>query len=299
MSLSRLAALGVAGLLVGMPLRLSEPNPVPPINASMGVRADGPAVEVEGSGKTELGVKQTSPENQPSGPVLSDTRYADQCGAVFGDALLGSYPCAGPSTADYTALCPTSDPVPPLWQRTRPTDPGPWGEWTLLADAHCTARPTVTPELVLAEFRRLPLTPSPLTRQPDRAQVLLNVDTIAYTSPAPQTLHTTILGTGVTIHATPRTYTWDFGDHHPFTTSSPGHPYPDHDVAVAYAEPGDHTITLTTTWSATYTLAGDGAVHTVPGTATTTSTSTPFSAVEARNHLVRGTCALYPHDPGC
>lgn len=169
----------------------------------------------------------------------------------------------------------------------------------MVAPASCAAAATVTPEMVLAEFRRMTLTPSRLTVQPDRGWVLVNKPTVVYSDLADQVLSTTILGTAVTVTAHPGSFRWDFGDGTVTSTTSPGHPWPDHDVAHPYSRTGTYAVTLTTTWTATYTLAGDPQVRAVPGTASTTSTSASFVAQELRSHLVATTCDEQPHSPGC
>jgi PKD repeat protein len=152
---------------------------------------------------------------------------------------------------------------------------------------------------VLTAFRRLPLAPSALVVQPDRGWVLVNKPTVVHADPAPQTLTTTILGTAVTIHATPTRYAWDFGDGATLATTDPGRPWPDGTLTHTYARVGDYRVALTTTWSATYTLAGDATARDVPGTATTTSAAAPLAVQERRSHLVATTCTDATTAPGC
>lgn len=70
-------------------------------------------------------------------------------------------------------------------------------------------------------------------------------------------------------------------------------------MAHPYEQPGTGSVSLTTTWQATYTLAGDATVRPVPGLATTVNTSPEFEVREASARLVRGTCEQYPEGPGC
>lgn len=186
--------------------------------------------------------------------------------------------------------------LPPLWERPQPEGvPGPWIQ---IGGSRCAATADLTPAMVAAEFRRLQLTPSPLTVQPDRGWVLVNKATVVYAGPAPQTRTTTILGIPVHITATPTGYAWDFGDGATLNTTDPGHPWPDADLTHTYSRLGTFTLTLTTTWSATYTLDADPTVRDVPGTATTTS-GIPVEVRERRAHLVAQTCAENPAAPGC
>lgn len=118
-------------------------------------------------------------------------------------------------------------------------------------------------------------------RQPAGPQARVDKDVIVYTSPDPRTLTTTVAGVGVTVVATPVSYRWDWGDGTTTTTTSPGAPWPDHTVAHDYTGTRTGvTITVTTTWEATYTPDG-GTTQPVTGTITTTSTTTPFDLVRA------------------
>lgn len=222
----------------------------------------------------------------PTRPVvrLQEFMNREACGAL--SAAEGyRWPCSDGRVVDHSDVCGTAPPILPLWEHHRASGTAPWSDWVMVADLTCGDDPAPSPELVLSEFRRLPITPSTLTVQPP-GPVLVNIDTIAYVTPAPQTLTATVLGHRVTFTVTAASYTWDFGEGDPFTTSSPGHPYPDQDVAHPYAQPGTGQITVTTTWQATYTLDDDPTVRPVPGTAATTTTSTPFEILEAHSHLV-------------
>ncbi|QQM67981.1 zinc transporter [Actinomyces weissii] len=128
-----------------------------------------------------------------------------------------------------------------------------------------------------SQVARLLVGGSGITRQPPSLNTRLGMPLIVYTNPSPQTLSTTVLDTPVTITATPKSYTWSWGDGTTTTTTDPGHPYPNHSVYHYYQAPaqGLH-ITLTTSWSATYTTP-EGTTRPVAGTITTTSTTTAFN----------------------
>lgn len=205
-------------------------------------------------------------------------------------------PCPGDPVVPL-AECGDAATLPELWERPDPDAvPGPW---RLIGPTVCAAPSDVTPAMVLAAFRRLPLAPSPLVVQPDRGWVLVNKPTVVHADERPQTLTTTILGTTVVVTATPTRYAWDFGDGATLTTTDPGRPWPDGTLTHAYPHVGAYRITLTTTWTATYTLAGGPAARDVPGTATTTSTTAPLVVQERRSRLVAGSCADGASGPGC
>jgi hypothetical protein len=197
-----------------------------------------------------------------------------------------TYPCVTLPPVNQRPNCGVGQAQEPWWSRTRDNPGAPWGEWRQRSDWYCAAEPL--PELTTADFRALPIPPSPLTVQPDRGWVLVNKETIAYSSDDEQTLRTEVLGVGVTVVVTPVSFSWDFGDGHPFTTDGPGSAYPDHDVSRVFRKLGTERVRLTTTWSGRYRINGDSRWRDVDGTATTTSTSPPFEVVERRSVLVDG-----------
>lgn len=160
--------------------------------------------------------------------------------------------------------------------------------WDLVDPGGCP-EDAATPVLTAEEFARLPLTPSSVRLQPADGRALVHYGVITTTDPAPQTLTTTILGTPITVTATPTSWTWDYGDGTPpRTTSDPGAPYPDTSGAHPYDTPGTYRLTLTTTWSGTYQVGGTGPQQPVTGTATTTSAPVTITVETAHPHLVTG-----------
>jgi hypothetical protein len=217
---------------------------------------------------------------------LIDWMNSPACGGKTGygpgeDWLL--YPCPEGKPDSNSPNCGDEQPLPPLWSRSRETPDSAWSKWVVRSDWYCAV--DVLPELTVAEFRTLPIPPSPLIVQPDRGWVLVNKETIAYSDDAEQTLHTELLGVGVIVIVKPESFTWLFGGEE-FTTKSPGHPYPDQDVSRAFRKLGTERIRLTTTWSGRYQVEGDSRWRDVDGTATTTSTSPSFEVVERRSVLV-------------
>jgi hypothetical protein len=193
------------------------------------------------------------------------------------------HPCAdGVPDADAPE-CGDDEPQPPYWSRTRESPQSAWGPWMIRTGWYCAV--DVLPEFTTADFRVLPIPPSPLAIQPDRGWVLVNKPTIAYSSGEEQTLKTEVLGVGVTVVVKPESFTWDFGGEN-FTTKGPGRPYPDQDVTYVFRELGTERVRLTTTWSGRYQVEGDSRWRDVDGTATTTSTSPSFEVVERRSVLV-------------
>lgn len=207
-------------------------------------------------------------------------------------------PCGLGGGAVAVPGCDGAAPVQPLWRRARATPVDPWTGWEYVVGWSCPQ--DASPVLTAEDFRRLPLAPPVLSVQPDRATVLVNMPTITFSTATPQTFVTDLLGYPVEVAATPTTFTWDFGDGSaPLVTTGPGRPWPDHEVAYAYPAPGTYTITLRTDFAGRYRLAGTTAWQPVAGVATTTTTSPPVTAVEARTRLVAEDCTTHPDPDTC
>ena len=126
---------------------------------------------------------------------------------------------------------------------------------------------------------------SGITRQPPGAKALVSKIVIVYTSGDSQTMETQVGGTPVTIVATPASYTWDWGDGTTTTTKDPGAAYPNHTVFHKYSHTAQGVvISLTTTWSVTYSIGG-GPAQPISGTLTTTDTANPFDLVRRISYL--------------
>ncbi|MHB1063721.1 MAG: zinc transporter [Georgenia sp.] len=149
--------------------------------------------------------------------------------------------------------------------------------------------PDVAPIVLTAEdVQHLIVAPGGLQVQPDREWVLVNIDTIVWTTAAEQTFDLTVLDTPVAVRMTPVDFTWDFGDGSPpVTTTDPGAPWPDHTVGHTYTQAQDAAqVTLTTRWAGVFDVAGAGVWQPVQGLATTTEVSDPFEVATATPSLV-------------
>lgn len=144
---------------------------------------------------------------------------------------------------------------------------------------------TAVPAFTLADFRRLPLPKAGVNVQPATGRTLVSVPTNLYATSRPATFRVTLLGTPVLVRARPTAWTWTYGDGSSRTFSTPGAPYPDLGTAHTWTVPGRRTVTLTTTWSGTYSVAGGPALP-VDGTASVVSPSVEIVVVETRAELV-------------
>lgn len=144
---------------------------------------------------------------------------------------------------------------------------------------------------MVREFARLPVDGGRLVMQPDRGNVLVNIETIAYVESGVQSFERALLGSPVMLRATPVEYRWDFGEGEPFTTTVPGAPFPEATVWYVYrratAEGETRRIAVETTWAGSFSVAG-GPWQPIEATVTTTSTTDPFTVITAHTHLTDG-----------
>ena len=206
--------------------------------------------------------------------------------------------CAPSDSTVKVSECVGLEPVPPLWTRTRSSAGDAWSEWRFVTGWSCPQ--DALPAFTAADFRRLPLAPSPLWVQPPDGWTLVGTPAIVHTDPGPQTLTTTLLGYPVTVRARPVRWSWDFGDGAPpLRTRHPGRAYPHTDLTHTYTTVATVRITLRTTWTGRYQLAGASSWAPIDGTATTTTTSGPLDVLELRSHLVEGPCTPQQTTAGC
>ncbi|WP_141538723.1 hypothetical protein [Isoptericola jiangsuensis] len=201
-----------------------------------------------------------------------------------------------------------------LWVQRVQAD-GSYAEPEMVSAADC-----VTPADVAAEARRafeaLQIDP-PVASVQGREPLLVNVHYPARAETGPLEESVTLLGVPVTIRAEPVEFTWDFDDPHSagggtLTTTDPGRAWRDGDatpddswVGHRYTSLGDPaqdagtdvdaegdryrddvTVTLTTTWQGSFSLAGSATWTPIAGAVTTTTTLDPVTVTEARVRLV-------------
>ena len=140
--------------------------------------------------------------------------------------------------------------------------------------------------MVRREMERLDWPRARLEVQPPDGQTLVNFDTNFFTRDTEPTRQTvTLLGQRVEIEAAPTEYTWDYGDGSSETTTSPGAAYPDLDVTHEYADPGQVSPSVATTYSGRYRINGGGWEQ-IPGTLTLPGESVELRVRSASPRLV-------------
>jgi hypothetical protein len=242
-----------------------------------------------GGNGIEVGVTRTSKDNWNQEPgskrVHQDppvqVARTPACGRNGPEGSFGSDTCRA-----STANCPPGQFLVATWTRTG--DDAPWISGGNSCTTEATAaEPVVLPTVTEADLRRIPLPASPVNLQPANGEAILNVPLILHTTTGTVTRDTTVLGYPVTIRATPGSWTWTLGDGTTLgPTTDPGNPYPRETLTHTYTAAGDREITLTTTYTGEYTIAGLP-YRPIDGTASVTSTPTPVHVLEGSNVLTR------------
>ncbi|GAB3197247.1 hypothetical protein GCM10027062_08570 [Nocardioides hungaricus] len=149
------------------------------------------------------------------------------------------------------------------------------------------AEPEVTPGMVAAAFRRIPLPASELDVQPPGGRTLVNFDTNFYTEGGEFTRTVTLLGRRVELRIWPSRFGWRFGDGRSTWTTTPGAKYPDLEITHRYLEKGRVAPSVDTTYAAQFRV-GTGPWRDVVGTVTIPGTPESLRVVTARPVLVGG-----------
>ena len=211
-------------------------------------------------------------------------RFVSVCSGALGDRR--THNIAVCARAD--AVCPDPD-AALFWREV--AIPGPNGttvwanQGTVCVGGGRPLPTTPVPVFTVDDLRRLPLPKAKLNVQPPTGRTLVNVATNLYASSAPRTFDITLLGTPVRVDARPVAWTWTYGDGTTRTFDAPGAPYPDLGTAHTWSDPGTYAVGLTTTWTATYSVAG-GPDLPVDGTAEVASPPATVTAVATRAELV-------------
>jgi len=148
--------------------------------------------------------------------------------------------------------------------------------------------PPLTEDVVREQFKRLPLPKGSLAFEPSWG-ALVNKKEIFYTTAKPiRDYPITLLGHHVVLSTKVQTYTWSWGDGSADDqTGVPGGQYPDFDVSHTYRTAAICAVSVSLTYSASYTVDG-GAAQPVQGTVTIPGNSVNVRVVTAHAVLVQG-----------
>ena len=163
-----------------------------------------------------------------------------------------------------------------------------WGTACLSAGEYAQVDdPPPIRELVLEAFKTLSWSPSDLVVQPPNGKTLVNLETNFYTTnSSPTSISVMLVESQVVVTARPIAYRWHFDDATSITTTTPGAPYPDLDVAHVYEQTGDVAVSVDTQYGdASFTVNG-GPSEAIPSTTWVAGESQDLEIVEAMPQLV-------------
>ena len=129
--------------------------------------------------------------------------------------------------------------------------------------------------LSIEEFKDFPVAKGELLIQPDQGRHTVNMPVIVATTARQHVVSGDLLGFAFHVRFTPVSHTFTYDDGSPpYVTGDPNTPYPNQRFWHEWWTIGDKTISVTTTWSGAYQVAGSAWVE-VPGTLETTVSSEP------------------------
>jgi hypothetical protein len=281
---------GAGALLVGLVAALL----VSPVAA--------PEARAEGTG-CEWGVCGEDPETPPPGPGPEDP---GPTGPEVGDTRPDVYltpACSsnGPPPGDGGAMCNAATQTCPaedeirffVYTRTERWNGSAWvpeGSWEAQG-TQCRGPdeqngPQVTPELVMGWLEQYGLPAANARVNPGNGRTLVNFENVFYTELSGEQVVQVGPGGIVTVHATPTSYRWHWGDGTSDTTTKPGRPYPNMDVAHVYSRAGDYSVRVDVTYSGWYEFNGNRVD--LPGTYTQPGDqSTPLTVLSKTDVLSR------------
>lgn len=141
--------------------------------------------------------------------------------------------------------------------------------------------------LVLRAFENLDWPASELAVQPPGGKTLVNLDTNFYTSNTePTSIPVSLVQARVVVTAEPIAYRWHFGDGTSTTTTSPGAPYPDLDVAHVYKTTDKVVVSVDTQYGAASFTVNGGPPEQIPSTIWISGEGQDLEVVEALPQLV-------------
>lgn len=141
--------------------------------------------------------------------------------------------------------------------------------------------------LVLKAFENLDWPASELAVQPPGGKTLVNLDTNFYTDNTDATnIPVTLVRSDVVVTARPIAYEWHFGDGTSTTTTSPGAPYPDLDVAHVYETTDKVVVSVDTQYGDASFSVNGGPPQQIPSTIWIDGEDQDLQVVEALPQLV-------------
>ncbi|MBP2410591.1 PKD domain-containing protein [Brachybacterium fresconis] len=154
------------------------------------------------------------------------------------------------------------------------------------APAEGSSEPVVI-TITRSDFESMEVEPLVASAGPEDGWLPVNMVNVLYAESQSQTLATEVLGVPVSVRAVPVSYHWDLGDGNTITTTDAGEPYPSEAVSGTYRYEGWYDVTLTTTFSGQFSVAG-GPWQDIDGTIEVASDPIPVYSKSLESRLVDG-----------
>lgn len=138
-----------------------------------------------------------------------------------------------------------------------------------------------------SDFESMEVEPLVASAGPEDGWLPVNMVNVLYAESESQALATEVLGVPVSVRAVPVSYHWDLGDGNTITTTDAGEPYPSEAVSGTYRYEGWYDVTLTTTFSGQFSVAG-GPWQDIDGTIEVASDPIPVYSKSLESRLVDG-----------
>lgn len=161
--------------------------------------------------------------------------------------------------------------------------------------AATTNPPVDIPGAVLRAFERVELPKSTINVQPPGGETLVNLPTILSTSAERHQIAVRLneVNLDITLEVWPTSFVWHHGDGTSQETTTPGKPWTEGAdtadlITHTYAKTSEGLdLSVDTTWSAQFQVAGQPGWRPVDGTVTITGTPVTVAVLEAKPQLVR------------
>lgn len=222
-------------------------------------------IEHVAPGSVLIGSSASNPAQQSDGTVVSSCDLNEVCSQMVCEAT-----SASPTGGEYIYYDGSAAPLNLGW--CTPAIP---------------VQPQITPGVVAAAFRRIPLPGAELVVQPPNGRTLVNFETNFYTEQEEFTRSVRLLGRRVELRIWASAYGWRFGDGGSQQTTSPGSAYPDLEITHRYLRTGSVEPSVDVTYAAQFRVGG-GPWRDVDGTVTISGERQQLRVVEARPVLVGG-----------
>lgn len=219
--------------------------------------------------------RAAKPVSQATAPAKSRGQVLDALAKLTPDQMCNSYFGSNSGTA-YYEVNRMSGPLAEYCENRTKTK------------AQDEAREAVQPQMTIADLglyvhdhAQSLIDGGSFEIQPASPEIIINKDIYFHSTAVAYTGTVTVFNTPLELHFTPVTFEWHQGDGSSFTTADAGGTYPDGNAKARYQRPGQFVPSVNIGWQVSIRAIGSNEWYPVPGSAVTTTASTPITAIEA------------------